>query len=158
MVDAEKIMELWQEGMHYEELGDINGALEKYKQAIQIAPTTGYGTSLVWTSSAGAFRKAGMNDMAVECYKSAVLADDSNDSAYIELIQFLTDLEKYQEAIDYIDKYLVKFPNDDFAWSHKGVLLDILNRSSEARTCLKKAEELNPNNPQIVMLKEQGRL
>lgn len=76
----------------------------------------------------------------------------------LEFIKFLTDINEYETAIEYIDKYLVIAPNDDFAWSHKGVLLNILNRSSEARTCLKKAEELIPNNPQIVMLKEQGRL
>ena len=158
MVDASKIMELWQQGMAFENSGDISNALEKYKQALEIAPTTGWGTSMIWQSSASAFRKAGMNDMAVTCYESAIVADNSNDDAYIEFIKFLTDLEQYQKAINYIDKYLAISPADDFAWSHKGVLLDILNRPSEARRCLKKAEELNPNNPQVLMLKEQGRL
>ena len=42
MVDANKLMELWREGMAYENSGNINAALEKYDEIILSFPIWWY--------------------------------------------------------------------------------------------------------------------
>ena len=156
--DGKKGIDIYGKGLRYAKSGDLIKAGECYREAIELLPSTGYAPSLVWGSWGDLFKTAEMYDNAKQCYRNAITCDNTNDEIYIELIKLLTDIGEFQEAIDYIDKYLIIAPEDDFAWSHKGVLLNILDRPSEARICLRRAEELNPNNPQVLIMKEQGRL
>lgn len=148
-------IDVYGKGLRYFKSGDLIKAGDCFSEAIQLLPPKSYGASLVWASWGDLFKVAEMYDNAKDSYIRAINADETNDDAYIELIKFLTEINQFEEAIHYINKYLVNFPNDDFAWSHKGALLNILNRTSEAKVCLKRAQQLNPQNPQVLMLKDE---
>jgi Flp pilus assembly protein TadD len=51
-------------------------------------------------------------------------------------------LERYEEAIEALDKALELDPQFAYAWYNKGVVLEKLGKSDEAQVCYDKAKEL----------------
>lgn len=158
MVDADKISEYLEKASVCKESGDFVNAIENYKNVFNYCHEQSILASFTWGWIAEIYQFLEINDIAIECYQNGIYADNTNENNYIELIKLYTELNEWDNALEYTNKYLLVNPKDDFAWSHKGVLLNILDRNSEALRCLKKAEELNPNNPQVLIFKDKGLL
>ena len=156
MTDEKNIMEIWGKGLRYADSGDLIKASDCYKEALESMPPKCYGASLVWWSWGELFEKVEMYDNAIDCYKKSINADETNYDAYANLIELCTKLQQYETALTYVDLYLLMEPENDTALSHKGALLNCLNRTSEAIIYFKKAEKINPNNPQVIMAKQNG--
>ena len=92
-----------------------------------------------------------------EDYSSAVtsseyaIAIDPNDAdGLLSKANSLYNLENFETALSFFQKYSEKMPDDEFGFLHQGTCLINLSRYEEAITALKKAEELADKKSQYL--------
>jgi tetratricopeptide (TPR) repeat protein len=92
-------MELWQEGYRVQMRGDLGNAMRLYQESIQTHPTAEAYTFLGWVYSfLGRYE-----DAITEC-KNAIAVDPDFGNPYNDIGSYLTQLEKLEEAIPWLER------------------------------------------------------
>jgi len=86
------------------------------------------------------------DSLAIEYFKKAAELAEWNAQVWIRLGGLLFDTRKYKEAISYLSKASVKFPNDFAVNLIYGLALSQENDFLTAKTVLKNALNINPND------------
>lgn len=71
------------------------------------------------------------------------LINNRNISKFIKGAELVENDIKYQESLDYFDKYIESDPNDPLAWSGKAIALLNLNKCEEALECSNRSLDIN---------------
>lgn len=160
MVDIVKARALEVEGIGYELDGEIDKAIEAYRKALALYPEKSHEASVIWNRCASLFNEIDMNDLALDCCKCGIEACEDNTPIYYELFHRLyaiySETEKYEIGLEYVNNSLLFYPNEDKLWVMKGMFLALLDKESEGMKCIKKAAMINPNNPIIIQMREDG--
>jgi tetratricopeptide (TPR) repeat protein len=96
---VELAVELFQEAYQCQMAGDLEQAIDLYKQSIAIYPTAEAYTFLGWTYS---FQ--GMYDEAIVECKKAIETDPDFGNPYNDIGAYLIEKEMYDEAIPWLEK------------------------------------------------------
>ncbi len=65
---------------------------------------------------------------------------------YVKYGEDLANGNRYAEALEYFDKAIEIYPNNDFAWGDRALILDKLGRIDDALTSFSRATEIAPTN------------
>ncbi len=85
------------------------------------------------------YNKKGDHDKAIEIYKSLLTHEYWNNTILLRLAKKLIDLQRYKEALPYIDDGLKNFPYSFIFMKKKGYLLQQLGHKKEALKWYKKS-------------------
>lgn len=98
-------------------------------------------------------RELNKNSDAISALNRAIELDPQNTNAYINKTKSLLGLDKYEEAIQTLDKGIqIVSDADDAAalYYEKAKVYAYLNDSKNAIQCLTKCIEINPNYKKVV--------
>lgn len=88
-------------------------------------------------------------ETAIEFYRKIVGLDHSNLQALRGLCVASQELHQYQQALEWLDMFLLKSPSDPVALHQRGKILNKLCRFEESANALKQALELGQNNSEF---------
>jgi len=91
--------ELWREAYKYHMAGDLERAIEYYRQSIQVCPTADAHTYLGWAYS----HQGRLEEATAECLK-AIQIDPEFGNPYNDIGVHLMQQEKHDEAIPWLEK------------------------------------------------------
>ncbi len=134
-------MQLVREAYMHQMQGELNRAVELYKQSIQLWPTAEAHTFLGWT-----YRFMGkLEDAITEC-KKAIAVDPTFGNPYNDIGAYLIELGQLDEAIPWLEKATVskRYEAYHYAWYNLGRVYLAKEMYSLARACFKKAVEIEP--------------
>ncbi len=138
----------------YQEMGDIDNAIEYYKKALELKPIDSdiayaiaqlYGEKEDYTNA--------------KTYLGKAVAYNKNNTQAIEYLQSINEMEQanllndaiakyeannYDESLSEFNQVLAKNPQDAYALYYRGMIYDSQEKRNEAIKDLKKAYELNP--------------
>ena len=120
--------------LYYKIFNDDVYTLKQYENAYQKfsdIPITG--------SLSFLYNKKGEHDKAINTYKSLLTHQYWNNTVLLRLAKKLIDIQKYKEALPYIDAGLKNFPYSFIFMKKKGYLLQQLGRKKEAIKWYKKS-------------------
>lgn len=96
--------------------------------------------------------KNGFYDDAIKCYSYILDYSDMVDPLNFQKLGFAHQyLGHYREALSYYRKYLLAHDNDQWTIKHVASCYRALGRHDKALECLKKIEELQPENLNIIL-------
>jgi tetratricopeptide (TPR) repeat protein len=124
----------------------LNGADESFSRAIQIDGDS----PQAWLGKAHTMRDLGRLGAAIQCLDRYNQLAPGESAAWRMKADILFEKEKYRRAIDAYDKFLKLSQDDSYALSRKGIALNALGMTDEARTCLEESVRLDPNNKEAV--------
>ncbi len=136
MDDRERAMELFEIAYQYQMKGELEKAIEYYKQSIEVYPTAEAHTFLGWTYS---FMKR--YEEAIEECQKAIATDPDFGNPYNDIGAYLIELGRYDEAIPYLKKAMMAkryeayhYPHYNLGriWEKKGKWLEAIQEYSRA--------------------------
>ena len=136
--------ELFEEGFEHHQAGDLEQAIERYRQSLEAAPSAEAHTFLGW-----AFSHHGDLDTAIEeCFK-AIDADPAFGNPYNDIGAYLLQLSRPNDAVPWLKKALdaPRYASYHFAHMNLGRAYSQLGEWDEARRSFKAALEIEPNYP-----------
>ena len=90
---------------------------------------------------------------AITSSEYAIAIDPNDPEGILSKANGLYNLENFEEALNYFERYTEKMAHDEFGYLHQGMCLINLGRNEEALERLKKAEEMaekdSPYLPEI---------
>lgn len=143
---------LFEKAYSYHMVGEIDRAIELYKQSIEIRPTAKAYTFLGW-----AYSMKGEYDKAIEACKKAIEIDPDFGNPYNDIGAYLIEMGRYEEAIPWLKRAIAAknydarhFPHMNLAKAYMamGRLYDALE---EVETAL----EIEPNYKPAHVTKHQ---
>lgn len=139
----------------YQNMGDIDKAIEYYKQALSLAPTNSeiaYYIAALYADKEDITNAKAFAQKAVALNKTNKQAQELLESlnaqiASQELEQAISlfDSEKYTESLALLNKILTAAPNDAYALYYRGMIYDTQKKYAQAITDYKKAISINPD-------------
>lgn len=78
--------------------------------------------------------------------KHKVVSRKDASDEYVRYGEDMANSNNLEKAIEYFDKAIEIYPNNDFAWGDKGLLLDKQGNVEEALSSFSKALSINPKN------------
>ncbi|HEV8341268.1 MAG TPA: tetratricopeptide repeat protein [Candidatus Binatia bacterium] len=142
--NLEKALKLFQEAYHHQMAGDLERAMDLYRQSIHCWPTAEAYTFLGWTYSF-----LGRYDDAIEECKKAIAIDPEFGNPYNDIGAYLINLGNLDEAIPWLEKAIQAGRYEAYHYPHCN-----LGRVYLAKGMLKKALEefekalaIEPNYP-----------
>ena len=124
--------------------GDYKNAIEGFKQEIKINP-----------ENPRAYANLGFSYMhdnppnkksALLCFERAFLLGGDFDAYRFDYAALLTDENKLQEAKEQYEKYIEKFPDNEYAYYNMGLLFQKNKDLENAILNFKKTLAINPQN------------
>ena len=109
------------EGRHKHALNFAKEGIQKYPDSIEILFQMGV-----------CYDMADKTTKAIQCYKRVIEIDPFEDSAWFNLAQSYSRIEKYNEALDAINYGLAIQPHDILSLNFKADILTLLDRHQEA--------------------------
>src|SRR5919109_2199783 len=97
--DRERALALWREGYRRQMTGDLEAAMETYRQSLAVHPTAEAHTFLGWVMS---FQ--GRLDEAIEECHRAIAVDPDFGNPYNDIGVYLMQQDKLDEAIPWLEK------------------------------------------------------
>lgn len=126
-----KALQLFQEAYRHQMEGDLERAIDLYRQSIHCCPTAEAHTFLGWTYSF-----LGRYDDAIEQCKTAIAIDPEFGNPYNDIGAYLINLGRVDEAIPWLEKAIRAGRYDAYHYPHCN-----LGRVYLAKGMLKKALE-----------------
>jgi tetratricopeptide (TPR) repeat protein len=105
--------DLFQEAYEHQMAGDLDAAIELYRQSIEAFPTAEAHTFLGWTYS---FQ--GKLDEAISECKKAIQIDPEFGNPYNDIGAYLIAKSKHQEAIPWLRKAAISKRYDNYHFAH----------------------------------------
>lgn len=113
MEDRDRAMELFEIAYEYQMRGELEMAIDYYKQSIEAYPTAEAYTFLGWTYS---FMRR-YEEAIQECEK-AIETDPDFGNPYNDIGAYLIELGRYDEAIPYLKKAMVAKRYEAYHYPH----------------------------------------
>lgn len=88
-------------------------------------------------------------EKSLECYNKALEEYSSQHLRYVNKIDQMKNVNKFEEAVKYSDKIYQEKELDEEFWFQKGMVLNQLKKFDDASSCFKIILEKNQNNPKI---------
>ncbi|MEG4444349.1 tetratricopeptide repeat protein [Microcoleus sp. AT9_B4] len=123
------------------DLGDFEGAIDSYNQAIALKPDY----HQAFRNRGRAQSDLGQFEEAMASYDKTLEINPELHEAWISRGDALNNLGRFEEAIASYDKALEFKPDDDYACYNRGIALGILGRLEEAITSYDKALKIKPH-------------
>jgi len=120
----------------------LNGADESFSRALQIDPDN----ARAWLGKARVMNALGRWGAAIQCYDKYSALQPKDRDVWIAKADLLFDKEKFRRAIEAYDEYLKLAQDDSHALGRKGISLNALGLTDEAKKCLEEAVRLDANN------------
>ena len=117
-------------------------ALDFFDKALEINNTV----PLVWSNRSLALMGAGKFDDAIHSVNQAITLDARFADALINKANILIKMERIEEALIYIDDYLIHKPNQYAAWLRKANLHFLLKQLNFAIPAFREALRIEPNS------------
>ena len=121
--------------------GDLDMAIELYKQSIRTYPTAEAHTFLGWS-----YRFQGKLDEAIEECKKAIAVDPGFGNPYNDIGAYLIEQHKVDDAIPWLEKAIAspRYESYHYAWYNLGRVYTAKEMFNKARECYKRALEIDP--------------
>jgi tetratricopeptide (TPR) repeat protein len=135
-------VELFQKAYMLQMQGELDQAVELYKESIELCPTAEAHTFLGWT-----YRFQGkLNDAIAECMK-AIAVDPSFGNPYNDIGAYLIEQGKHEDAIPWLERAIgsERYESYHYAWYNLGRAHVALESYNRARNCFGKALEIQPD-------------
>ena len=97
--DVERAMELWREAYRRQMQGELDAAIELYRQSIEVRPTAEAHTFMGWAMSF----QGRLDEATAECLK-AIEVDPDFGNPYNDIGVYLMQQDKLDEAIPWLEK------------------------------------------------------
>jgi len=133
--------ELFQKAYRLQMQGDLELAVELYRQSIALHPTAEAHTFLGWT-----YRFQGKLDEAIAECKKAIAVDPALGNPYNDIGAYLIEMGKPEEAVEWLEKATVsqRYESFHFPWFNLGRAYVQLEMYAKARACFVNALEIEP--------------
>ncbi len=137
-----RAVELFRQAYEKQMSGDLDGAVELYRESIGVFPTAEAHTFLGWTYS---FQ--GRLDEAIEECKLAIQIDPDFGNPYNDIGAYLIEQGRDDEAIPWLNKALESKRYDAYHYPQYNLGRVYMKKElyNEARSCFEKALELAPD-------------
>ena len=134
-------IDLFQKAYKLQMQGDLDLAIELYKQSIRTFPTAEAHTFLGWT-----YRFQGKLEDAIQECKNAIAVDPGFGNPYNDIGAYLIELGRGDEAIPWLEKAIdsPRYENYHYAWYNLGRVYAVKEMFNKARECFQKALEIDP--------------
>ena len=155
----EKLLDAWVSmGEVLLEHGKSTGADESFSRALQVDEDS----SAAWLGKAKTMKQMGRWGAAIQCFDRYSSLAPADKATWLLKGDTLFDKEKYARAIEAYDKYLELAQSDSYALGRKGIALNAIGRTEEAKQCLEESVRLDPNNKEaakwLKSVSEEGEL
>ena len=137
----ERAVELFQKAYMLQMEGDLDRAVELYKESIAVCPTAEAYTFLGWT-----YRFQGkLNDAIAECMK-AISVDPTFGNPYNDIGAYLIEQGKHEEAIPWLEQAIQseRYESYHYPWYNLGRAHVAMESYNRARECFAKAIGIEP--------------
>jgi Tfp pilus assembly protein PilF len=144
--DHARALTLWREAYRRQMAGDLDGAIELYRQSLAILPTAEAHTFLGWAMS---FQ--GRLDEAIdECHR-AIAVDPDFGNPYNDIGVYLMQQGKLEEAIPWLEKAKAapRYEPRQFPYMNLGRLYIKQGRWTEAQRELEAGARVAPQDPGV---------
>ncbi|OGS42660.1 MAG: hypothetical protein A3K67_05495 [Euryarchaeota archaeon RBG_16_62_10] len=122
------------------------GADESFSRALQIDDAN----PKAWLGKAKTMRLLGRWGAAVQCLDRYISLEPGDRTAWLLKADILFEKEKYERAVEAYDKYMELSQDDSYALGKKGIALNALGMTDEARKALEESVRLDANNKEAV--------
>ena len=121
--------------------GDLDLAVQLYKQSIEMFPTAEAYTFLGWT-----YHFQGKTDDAIAECKKAIEVDPAFGNPYNDIGSYLIERGKYDEAIPWLEKAIgsSRYEAYHYPWYNLGRAYVNKEMYRKARECFEKSLEIEP--------------
>jgi tetratricopeptide (TPR) repeat protein len=138
----QKAVELLQQAYRLQMEGDLDGAIDIYRQSIALHPTAEAHTFLGWTYSF----QGRLDDAIAEC-KEAIAVDGEFGNPYNDIGSYLIKLGRHEEAIPWLEKALAapRYEPRHYPHCNLGQVYWSLGQLSKAIAAFERALELCPD-------------
>jgi len=147
-------MALLQAGFARQKAGDLAGAEQAYRQAVQVNPHFHPG----WANLAVVSRRLGRLEEAVTAYRRALEGAPDHAPLWGNLGNALRDLDRHQESIEALRRSLQLRPDSAAVWRNLAISLDESGQSTGAMEAFEQAHTLAPEDVEIAWLRCQLQL
>lgn len=134
----------------------VSGADESFSRVLQIDGNS----ARAWLGKAQAMHKLGRWGAAIQCMDKHNMLAPRDKDAWLLKADLLFEKEKHRRAVEAYDKFLELDQDDSYALGRKGIALNALGMTDEARKCLEEAVRLDQNNHEaakwLKLLVEEG--
>lgn len=122
--------------------GELEAAIDLYKQSIALHPTAEAHTFLGWT-----YRFQGRLDEAIAECRRAIEVDPSFGNPYNDIGAYLIELGRYEEAIPWLEQATraARYESYHFAWHNLGRVYMEQQLYGLARDCFQHALDIEPD-------------
>lgn len=140
----ELAMDLFQKAYKLQTQGDLDLAVELYRQSIKTFPTAEAYTFLGWT-----YRFQGKLNQAIAECKNAIAIDPSFGNPYNDIGAYLMELDKSEEAIPWLEKATrcARYEAYHYPWYNLGRAYLALELYTRAKECFQRSLEIEPDYP-----------
>ena len=138
---ARMALQLFDRAFQAQKQGDLELAIQLYKQSIELHPTAEAYTYLGWT-----YHFLGRTEEAIAECKNAIAADPSLGNPYNDIGAYLLELGRHEEAIPWLEKATVsqRYEAYHFAWFNLARAYLRMELYSRAKSCLEQALDIEP--------------
>lgn len=135
-------MELIQRAYTLQMAGDLEQAIEVYKDSIEIFPTAEAHTFLGWT-----YRFQGNLDAAIAECKLAIDVDPTFGNPYNDIGAYLIEKGDYDGAIPWLEKAIasVRYESYHFPWYNLGRVYVAKEMYNKGRECFLRSLTIQPD-------------
>jgi Tfp pilus assembly protein PilF len=138
---AERAQELFQQAYSAQMNGDLDRAVELYKNSLEIHPTAEAHTFLGWT-----YHFQGKVQDAIEECKRAIEVDPDFGNPYNDIGAYLISLKRYDEAVSWLER-ATKAPRYEprhYPYFNLGRVYFAKGMINRARECFQQALRIEP--------------
>jgi tetratricopeptide (TPR) repeat protein len=139
---VERAVELFRQAYEKQMSGDLEEAVDLYRESIEVFPTAEAHTFLGWTYS---FQ--GRIEEAIEECKQAIQVDPDFGNPYNDIGVYLIDLGRLDEAVPWLEKAIQAKRYDAYHYPHYNLGRIYLAKElyTRARACLERSLEIAPD-------------
>jgi tetratricopeptide (TPR) repeat protein len=121
--------------------GDLDAAIQLYRQSIALYPTAEAHTFLGWT-----YRFQGRLDEAIEECRKAIEVDPEFGNPYNDIGSYLIELGRHDEAIPWLEQATraVRYESFHYPWFNLGRVYVEKQWYNRARECFENALDIEP--------------
>ncbi len=118
-------------------------AMQSFQRALTIEPQNG----MVYFNMGAIWQQRGMRQLASDAYQRALFFQPNLVKAQVNLGTLMMENGDLAGALSVFRQVVLNNPTSDKAHVNLAIILEHLGKSMEARTHIRKALELNPENP-----------
>ena len=138
-----KLVEAWVSmGESLLEHDRFSGADESFSRALELETAN----ARAWLGKGKALRALGRWGASVQCLDSYSVLVQKDSDAWLIKADLLYEHEKFNRAIESYDRYIAIAGDDSYALGRKGIALQALGRTDEAKAALEESVRLDPGN------------